>query len=129
MDLKLIDQLGDEKAAVAWLVAEKKRSRATSPVRDFKLTPKFSDFTFLHALLPTITLDAVGLNAIARQVEQAGLAQAMDRLRSRWHAGAVAAGHAPTTELLVLAFRTARKAATTVSWHLSRIFEGARNFI
>jgi protease-4 len=76
VDLKLIDQLGDEKAAVAWLVAEKK-IKSDLPVRDFKLTPKFSDFTFLRAAA-TITLDAVGLNAIARQVEQAGLAQAMD---------------------------------------------------
>lgn len=76
VDLKLIDQLGDEKAAVAWLVSEKK-IKSDLPVRDFKLTPKFSDFTFLRAAA-TITLDAVGLNAIARQVEQAGIAQAMD---------------------------------------------------
>jgi protease-4 len=76
VDLKLIDQLGDEKAAVAWLVSEKK-IKSDLPVRDFKLTPKFGDLTFLRAAA-TITLNAVGLNAIARQVEQAGLAQAMD---------------------------------------------------
>lgn len=76
VDLKLIDQLGDEKAAVAWLVSEKK-IKSDLPVRDFKLTPKFGDLTFLRAAA-TITLNAVGLNAIARQVEQAGLTQAMD---------------------------------------------------
>ena len=78
IDLKLIDQLGDEKTAVAWLVSEKK-VKSDLPVRDFKLEPKFSDFTFLRAAA-SITLDAVGLGAMARQVEQAGLAQAMDRL-------------------------------------------------
>ncbi|WP_371423511.1 signal peptide peptidase SppA [Tardiphaga sp.] len=76
VDLKLIDQLGDEKAAVAWLVSEKK-IKSDLPVRDFKLTPKFGDLTFLRAAA-TITLNAVGLNAIARQVEQAGVTQAMD---------------------------------------------------
>jgi protease-4 len=61
---------------VAWLVSEKK-IKSDLPVRDFKLTPKFGDLTFLRAAA-TITLNAVGLNAIARQVEQAGLTQAMD---------------------------------------------------
>jgi protease-4 len=75
VELKLIDQLGDEKAAVAWLVSEKK-IKSDLPVRDFKLTPKFSDFTFLRAAA-TITLDAVGLGAVARQVERATLTQAM----------------------------------------------------
>src|SRR3954462_9751968 len=76
VELKLIDQLGDEKTAVAWLVSEKK-IKSGLPVRDFKLTPRFSDFTFLRAAA-TITLDAVGLGEIARQVERASLAQAMD---------------------------------------------------
>jgi protease IV len=77
VDLKLIDQLGDEKTAVAWLVSEKK-IKSDLPIRDFKLAPKFGDLTFLRAAT-SITLDALGFNAIARQVEQAGLAQAMDR--------------------------------------------------
>ena len=38
VDLKLIDQLGDEKTAVAWLVAQKK-VKSDLPVRDFKLDP------------------------------------------------------------------------------------------
>jgi protease-4 len=77
VDLKLIDQLGDEKAAVAWLVSEKK-VKSGLPVRDFKLAPKFGDLTFLRATA-SIALDALGLDGFARRLEQAGLAQAIDR--------------------------------------------------
>src|SRR3954454_12393939 len=75
---KLIDQLGDEKTAVAWLVAEKK-IKSDLPVRDFKLTPQFGDLTFLRAAT-SIAFNAVGLSSIARQIEQAGVAQAVDQL-------------------------------------------------
>ena len=78
VDLKLVDQLGDEKTAVAWLVAQK-GIKGDLPVRDFKLVPRFGDLTFLRTAA-SITLDALGLNAIARQVEQTGVAQAVDRL-------------------------------------------------
>mgnify|MGYP001117030467 CR=1 FL=1 len=78
VELKLIDQLGDEKTAVAWLVAEKK-IKSNLPVRDFKLNPRFGDLTFLRAAA-SITFDALGLSAIARQIEQAGVAQAVDQL-------------------------------------------------
>src|SRR5580698_8044766 len=78
VDLKLIDQLGDEKTAVAWLVAEK-NVKPNLPVQDYKLSPRFGDLTFLRTAA-SITLDALGLNTIARQVEQAGVAQAVDRL-------------------------------------------------
>jgi protease-4 len=78
VDLKLIDQLGDEKAAVAWLVAEKKVESGL-PVRDFDLAPKFGDLTFLRTAA-SITLDGLGLSGIARQLEQAGGAQAVESL-------------------------------------------------
>src|ERR1700719_2640180 len=78
VDLKLIDQLGDEKTAVAWLVAQK-GIKSDLPVHDFKLAPRFGDLTFLRTAA-SITLDALGLSAIARHVEQAGVAQAVDRL-------------------------------------------------
>jgi protease IV len=78
VELKLIDQLGDEKAAVAWLVAQK-GIKADLPVRDYKLTPRFSDLTFLRTAA-AIALDALGLSAVARQIEQTGVAQAADRL-------------------------------------------------
>jgi protease-4 len=78
VELKLIDQLGDEKAAVAWLVAQK-GVKADLPVRDYKLTPRFGDLTFLRTAA-AITFDALGLGAVARQIEQTGMAQAADRL-------------------------------------------------
>jgi protease-4 len=78
VDLKLIDQLGDEKTAIDWLV-EQKGVKKDLPVRDYKLTPRFGDLTFLRTAA-SITLDALGLSAVARQVEQAGLTQAADRL-------------------------------------------------
>jgi protease-4 len=76
--LKLIDQLGDEKTAVAWLEAEKKIS-ADLPIRDYKLTPRFGDMTFLRSAA-TLTLDAIGLGGMARRLDQAGLIQAVDRV-------------------------------------------------
>lgn len=78
VELKLVDQLGDEKAAIAWLVAEKK-VKSDLPVRDFKLTPQFGDLTFLRTAA-SIALDALGLSSIARQIERAGVVQAVDQL-------------------------------------------------
>jgi len=78
VELKLVDALGDEKTAIAWLVAQKNVKRDL-PVRDFKLTPRLGDLTFLRTAA-SITLDALGLSMIARQVEHAGLVQAVDRL-------------------------------------------------
>ena len=77
IDLKLVDQLGDEKTALAWLV-EQKGVKKDLPVRDYKLSPRFGDLTFLRAAT-SVVLDALGFGAIARQVEQGGLAQAVDR--------------------------------------------------
>jgi protease IV len=76
--LKLIDQLGDEKTAIAWLV-EQKGVKKDLPVRDYRLGPRFGDLTFLRTAA-SVTLDALGLGAIARQIEHAGMVQAVDRL-------------------------------------------------
>jgi protease IV len=78
VDLKLIDALGDEKTAVDWLVAQK-NVKKDLPVRDYKLAPRFGDLTFLRTAV-SITLDAVGLRTMARNIEQAGVTQAVDRL-------------------------------------------------
>jgi protease-4 len=91
VELKLIDQLGDEKTAVAWLVAQK-GVKADLPVRDYKLSPRFGDLTFLRTAA-AVTFDALGLSAIARQIEQTGMAQAADRLGlegmlALWHPAA-----------------------------------------
>ena len=91
VELKLIDQLGDEKTAVAWLVAQK-GIKPDLPVRDYKLSPRFGDLTFLRTAA-AVTFDAVGLSAIARQIEQTGMVQAADRLGlegmlALWHPAA-----------------------------------------
>src|SRR5262247_4682186 len=76
--LKLVDELGDEKTAVTWLETNKNIKKGL-PVRDYKLTPRFGDLTFLRAAT-SITLDAIGLSGFARRIEQAGVTQAVDRL-------------------------------------------------
>ena len=78
LDLKLIDQLGDERTAIAWLV-EQKHVKKGLPVRDYHLQPRFGDLTFLRTAA-SLTLDALGLRGIAHQLEQAGVTQAVDRL-------------------------------------------------
>jgi protease-4 len=88
VELKLIDQLGDEKTAIAWLEAEK-GVKKDLPVRDYKLNPRFGDLTFLRTAA-SVTLEALGLSSIAHRIEQAGLAQAVDRLSldgmlALWH--------------------------------------------
>ena len=88
VDLKLIDQLGDEKTAVAWLVAQK-GVKADLPVRDYKLAPRFGDLTFLRTAA-SITLDALGLSGDCA-ADRAGRHRAGGRSAGpRWHAGAVA---------------------------------------
>src|SRR5437899_76982 len=78
VELKLVDAIGDEKVAVEWLVAQK-NVKKDLPVRDYKLSPRFGDLTFLRTAA-SITLDALGLSTIARNIEQAGVTQAVDRL-------------------------------------------------
>jgi protease IV len=88
VELRLVDQLGDEKTAIAWLVAQK-GVKPDLPVRDYRLSPRFGDLTFLRTAA-AVTLDALGLSAIARQIEQSGVAQAVDRfgldgMLALWH--------------------------------------------
>jgi protease-4 len=78
VSLKLIDELGDEKIAVAWL-EQQKNVKKDLPVRDYKLGPRFGDLTFLRTAT-SVALDTLGLSAIARYVEQIGVTQAVDRL-------------------------------------------------
>ena len=86
--VKLIDELGDEKTAVAWLEAEKK-VKAGLPVRDYKLAPQFGDLTFLRAAA-SMAFDALGLGAVARQIEHAGAVESVERLgwMGCWRSGA-----------------------------------------
>jgi protease IV len=83
VDLKLIDQLGDERTAVAWLVAQK-GVKADLRVRDYKLAPRFGDLTFLRTAA-SITLDALGFGGVARQLEQAGVDRlGLDGMLALW---------------------------------------------
>jgi protease-4 len=86
--LKLVDELGDERAAIAWL-AKDKNIDAKLPVRDYELQSRFSDLPFLHAAA-TATLDAVGLGAVARRLDDLGAVAAIERfnldgLLALWH--------------------------------------------
>lgn len=81
--LKLIDELGDEKAAVAWLLAQKKIN-SELPVRDYKLMPRFGDLTFLRTAA-AVTLNAAGLNGLAQTVGAgAGDQLALDGMLALW---------------------------------------------
>ena len=85
--LKLVDALGNEKTALAWLEKEKKVP-ASTPVRDYSLQPRFREFSFLH--LAAWTFQAVGLSAVAHRVEEWGAVQAVERLNldgllALWH--------------------------------------------
>ena len=76
--LKLVDQLGDEKTAVAWLIEQKKIDREL-PVRDFRMAPRFGEMSFIRLAL-SMSFEAIGLTSIARQFEESGAIQAVDQL-------------------------------------------------
>jgi protease-4 len=89
--LKLVDEIGDEKTAVAWLAKEKNIDPST-PVRDYRLRGRFGDLPFLHTAA-VATLDAVGLGSLARRLEEWGAVQAIERLNLD---GLLALWHPPT---------------------------------
>jgi protease-4 len=90
--LKLVDALGNEEAALAWL-AKEKGIDAKTPVRDHRLAPRFGDLPFLH--VATVKLfDAIGLTALARRLEDWGTMQAIERLNLD---GLLALWHPPVT--------------------------------
>jgi protease-4 len=91
MELKLVDQLGDERTAIAWL-AKEKNVPANTPVRDYQLRTRFGDLTFLH-LAAVVTLEAVGLRSFAQRIEHWGAVQAVERLNLD---GLLALWHPPT---------------------------------
>jgi protease-4 len=92
LELKLIDGLGDELAAVDWLAKEKGIDPKT-PVRDYRLNPRFSDLPFLHTGAVWL-LDAVGLSGLAEHFKDWGAVQAVERLNLD---GLVALWHPSTT--------------------------------
>ncbi|MGC1777986.1 MAG: signal peptide peptidase SppA [Xanthobacteraceae bacterium] len=88
LGLKLIDELGDERTALAWLGKEK-HVDTKLPVRNYALASQFSDLAFLHAAA-TAMLDAAGLNALAQRLGALNAADAvepfnLDGLLVLWH--------------------------------------------
>ena len=85
--LRLVDGLGNEKTALAWLEKEKKVPASTT-VRDVSLEPRFSELSFLH--VAAWTFQAVGLSVIAHRIDEWGAVQAVERLNldgllALWH--------------------------------------------
>ena len=77
LDLKLIDQIGDERTAKAWLEQEKKIT-AGLPVRDYRLHSRLDELPFLHAAAMA-ALEAVGLDGLARRFGGLDAGAALDR--------------------------------------------------
>ena len=88
VELKLIDGLGGEQAAVDWL-AKEKNIDAKTPVRDYPLSPRFGDLPFLRVAVLGL-LDGIGLNGLAERFKEWGAIQAVERLNldgllALWH--------------------------------------------
>jgi protease IV len=86
--LKLVDEIGDERAGIAWLAKEKKVNDKL-PVRDYQLHRRFGDLPFLHAAAAA-ALDAAGFSKLARVIAGWGALQEVDRLNldgllALWH--------------------------------------------
>jgi protease-4 len=90
--LKLVDGLGNEKTALAWLEKEKKVP-ATTPVRDYSLEPRFNELSFLH--VAAWAFEAVGLTAMAQRIETWSAVQAVERLNLD---GLLALWHPPSSD-------------------------------
>jgi protease-4 len=87
IELKLIDQIGNEATAVEWL-AQEKHIDPKWPVRDWKLESHIGDFSFIH--LAALAFDGMGLTALARRIEDSTTVQTIDRLNldgllALWH--------------------------------------------
>jgi protease-4 len=91
VELRLVDEIGGEDTAIAWL-AKEKNIDPKWPVRDWRLQPRFGDLDFLHLAL-SAALGAVGLRSWARRVEDAAAVQTietlnLDGLLALWHPSA-----------------------------------------
>ncbi len=88
LQLRLVDELGNEKTAIAWL-AKEKNIDPNSPVRDYRLRSRFGEFPFLH-VAAIAALDALGLTSLAQRLEEGGAIAAVERLNldgllALWH--------------------------------------------
>jgi protease-4 len=92
IELKLVDELGDEQTAINWLAREKNIDPNT-PVRDFRLQQRFSDLPFLHAAMIGL-LELAGFSGLAERLNDWGTIQALERLNLD---GLLALWHPPST--------------------------------
>jgi len=88
LELKLIDQIGNEKTAVDWL-AKEKGLKPDTPVKDWQLKSRLGDLTMLH-LSVRFVLETIGLATLAERIEALGSLQAVERLNldgllALWH--------------------------------------------
>jgi protease IV len=86
--LKLADEIGREQEAIDWLSKTSDIDPKT-PVRDWRLHPRFSQFSLLHLGMAKM-LEGLGLGTLARELEAGGALQAaqelnLDGLLMVWH--------------------------------------------
>jgi protease IV len=86
--LKLADEIGREQEAIDWL-AKSSNIDPKTPVRDWRLHPRFSQLSFLHLGIAKV-LDIWGLGSLARDLETSGALQTaeklnLDGLLMLWH--------------------------------------------
>jgi protease-4 len=91
VELKLVDQIGGEDTAIAWL-AKERGIDAKTPVQDWRLKARFTDLSMLHLATATV-LDAIGLSALARRIEDSATLRTIERLNldgllALWHPSA-----------------------------------------
>jgi protease IV len=87
LDLKLVDTVGYEQAAVDWLV-KVRGIDASVPVRDWELRTHLRELPFLH--LGQAALRAFGIDGLAGRLGETGAVQALERLNldgllALWH--------------------------------------------
>jgi protease IV len=91
IELKLADEIGQEREAIEWL-AKSNNIDPKTPVRDWRLTPRFNELSFIH-LGTSALLETMGFGAVARQLQSLGLLQAVEKLNldgllALWHPSA-----------------------------------------
>jgi len=91
ISLKLADEIGREQEAIDWL-AKSGNIDPKTPVRDWRLHPRFSQLSFLHLGVAKM-LDILGLGSLAPEFEIAGVLRAaeklnLDGLLMLWHPSA-----------------------------------------
>jgi protease-4 len=87
--LNLVDELGDEETAVAWLAKEKNIDPKT-PVRDYQLHGRLGDLPFLHTAVSAL-ISAAGFGALAQRLDTWGSVQErinLDGLLALWQPAA-----------------------------------------